>query len=345
MRRSHALSYMYYFCTYFDHHFLPKGLALYRSLKLHCPAFRLWVLCMDDSCYEALSRLDLPDMQLIALEDFERGDEELLRAKQNRTRIEYYFTCTPSLPLFVLNNEPQVDLITYLDADLFFYADPAPLFAELGEDSIAIIEHRLSPGQQEWFKYGIYNVGWLSFRRDEHALACLNRWREQCIDWCYDRVENGRFADQGYLDEWPMRFGHVKVLQHKGANLAPWNLTNYELIASTNTIWVGDQPLIFYHFHGTKKISSWLYDPGFAVYRVKLSEIILHGIYAEYLRVLFEIDHEGFNILPKGQLSESIRYPATKHHQYKQIVKNLRVILKGIIGKEYIFVLNGNVVR
>jgi len=91
---------MRYFCTYFDRNYLPRGLALYRSLQCHCPAFQLWVLCMDAACYETLSALALPDVHLIAREDFEAGDEGLLAAKQTRSLIEYYFTCTPSLPLW-----------------------------------------------------------------------------------------------------------------------------------------------------------------------------------------------------------------------------------------------------
>src|SRR5215813_5304237 len=112
---------MYHFCTYFDHRYLPRGLALYRTLEQHCPSFLLWVLCMDRVCYNALSQIKLPNVRLIALDEFEAADRELLIAKKNRTLIEYYFTCTPSLPLFIFDASREVDCITYLDADLFFF--------------------------------------------------------------------------------------------------------------------------------------------------------------------------------------------------------------------------------
>ena len=131
-----------YFCTYFDRNYLPRGLALYQSLRRHCPAFKLWVLCMDRISHEALTMLELPDVHAIALADYERDDQALLEAKQDRTLIEYYFTCSPSLPLFILANYHDVDLITYLDADLFFFADPTPVFEELGARSTGIIGHR-----------------------------------------------------------------------------------------------------------------------------------------------------------------------------------------------------------
>jgi hypothetical protein len=36
------------------------------------------------------------------------------------------------MTLNLLERESEVDLMTYLDADLFFFADPEPLFQELG---------------------------------------------------------------------------------------------------------------------------------------------------------------------------------------------------------------------
>ena len=65
-------------------------------------------------------------------------------------------------------------------------------------------------------QFGRFNVGMVSFRNDVAGLACLSRWREKCIEWCYDRVEDGKFADQGYLDDWPTEHEGVVVLDMQG---------------------------------------------------------------------------------------------------------------------------------
>src|SRR5690242_19008166 len=111
-----------HYCTYFDRGYLGCGLALYQSLtQRHVAPFILWVLCFDDFTYDVLSKLDQPNLKPVALADFERDDPALLQAKQNRSRVEYYFTCSPSWPLYLLNRYPDIDLITYLDADLYFF--------------------------------------------------------------------------------------------------------------------------------------------------------------------------------------------------------------------------------
>ena len=38
----------------------------------------------------------------------------------------------------------DINLITYLDADLLFYSSFEPIFNEIGNSSIAIIEHRFA---------------------------------------------------------------------------------------------------------------------------------------------------------------------------------------------------------
>src|SRR5690348_2499546 len=134
---------MRYYCTYFDSKYLSKGLALYQSLRRHCcEEFTLWVLCFDDRTYQVLQHLDLSGMRLISSEEFEHSDSELLQAKQNRSRVEYYWTSTPSLLLYVLAHTPEIEMITYLDADLYFYSDPTAIYQEFGEGSILITEHR-----------------------------------------------------------------------------------------------------------------------------------------------------------------------------------------------------------
>ena len=251
---------MRYYCTYFDRHYLLRGLALYRSLKAHAEPFTLWVLCFDDQSYETLAKLAQTDLRPVALADFERGDIELLAAKPTRSKVEYYFTCSPSLPLYLIKNNPEIDIVTYLDADLYFYESPEPIFEELGTDSILIVGHRFPENLRFIEVNGIYNVGLVSFCNDERGRNCLEWWRERCLEWCYDRQEDGKYADQKYLDDWPVRFSGVHVLQNLGAGLAPWNWAGASLQIQHNKILVNGEPLIFFHFSNLKILSSWLYD-------------------------------------------------------------------------------------
>ncbi|HEV3203627.1 MAG TPA: hypothetical protein VGY77_04560 [Gemmataceae bacterium] len=343
---------MYYFCTYFDRRYLPRGLALHRSLMAHCRSFQLWVLCLDEKTFGALTQLNLPGILPINLVDFEKGNAELLRAKQNRSPIEYYFTCTPFLPLFVLKNHPEVEVVTYLDADLFFFADPAPLYAKLNGQSIAITAHRFSKQLPGWDRYGIYNVGWLSFRRDSHGLECLSWWQKRCLEWCFDRVENGRFADQKYLDDWPTRFSGVVVLEHKGANLAPWNFADAQIREVGGRVWVDEDPLVFFHFHNLRQISERVYNPNIADYRVKPSRTLVREVYGPYLRTLFATHRDSTPLLKEAVPVTSLRYGQDDRSATKPVSVPRRVFGKAdhffrvsreILNRNYI-VLWGNCV-
>lgn len=281
-----------YFCTYFDHRYLTRGLSLYHSLQRHCPNFQLWVLCLDEHCHAILKQMDLPEVRLLRLEELETYDTDLAAVKGTRTLVEYYFTCTPALPLFVLHLEASIDLITYVDADLFFFSSLEPAFDEIENGSIAMIAHRFSPALKYMEASGHYNVGWLSFRRDASGLACLNWWRERCIEWCYDRIEDERFADQKYLNAWPEKFSGVIVIQNVGVGLAPWNLAKYSL-SKADEIWMVDnQPLIMFHFQGLRQMTGWLFDTGLYDYRVKSSQVIKEAVYYPYVRQLVEAGRE-----------------------------------------------------
>lgn len=279
-----------YFCTYFDYNYCSLGLALYESLRRHCPSFQLWILCLNEEARAFLSGLALPHVHLISLAEFEFGDLPLQHAKTNRSLIEYYFTCTPSLPLFVLRQAPEADLVTYLDADLFFYADPAQVYSEVGTASIAIIGHRFSKTLGHMEENGIYNVGWLSFRRDANGLACLQWWREQCLAWCHMRHEPGRYADQKYLDTWPQRFQNVKVITHKGANLAMWNLANYRISRRADQVLIDGEPLLFFHFHGLRRPRRWIFSLNAPYYLVRPTPIIARHIFTPYVETLLAIE-------------------------------------------------------
>lgn len=275
-----------HYCTYFDRHYLPYGIALYESLTRHSDEpFVLWVLCFDEETYHVLGQMELVQVRRIALSDFEAGDEALLEAKGNRDRVEYFWTCTPSLPLYIFRENPEIDQVTYLDADLFFYSSPEVIFEEFGDGSILVIEHRFPRELKEREIFGKFNVGLLVFRRDEEGIAALERWRDQCNEWCYRHLEGEKYGDQKYLDQWPERFTNVVILENKGAGLAPWNLSRYELSLQESAIFVDEVPLVFFHFHRFSFFSDTTFAHGSEVYPVENRISPLRNAHLELLYI------------------------------------------------------------
>ena len=173
--------------------------------------------------------------------------------KPTRTQVEYCWTATPAVCAFALENEPELEAITYLDADLMFFRDPEPIWQEFGDDSVLIVPHRYAPQWQAHEETsGTYNVEFMTFRRDERGLEALHWWRDRCLEWCYFRVEDGKMGDQKYLDDWPERFAGVHVLEHPGGGLAPWNVERYELARQNGSVLVDDRELVFYHYHSLR---------------------------------------------------------------------------------------------
>lgn len=276
---------IYNFCTLFDTNYLTRGLALYNSLKMHCNDFHLYIFTFNDKSYDVLKNMNLSKVTLISLNEFE--DEELLKAKPSRSIAEYCWTSTSSTILYVLKNY-KVDSCTYIDADIFFYSSPKPIFDELGDKSILITEHRYSPQYNKDLKAGKYCVQFITFKNDEHGLKALHWWRARCLEWCYAKYEDGKFGDQLYLNDWTERFEGVHVLNHLGGGLAAWNIQQYEFAQKDNKITGIEKStgksfdVIFYHFHYLRFFKNSQIELG----RRTLSHTVLDIFYKPYIKYL-----------------------------------------------------------
>lgn len=279
---------MQYHCTYFDRNYLLRGLALYQSLREVGAEFTLWALCLDDESHATLTELAWPGLVPVSLVDLEAFDPELVAVRPTRTLIEYFFTLTPALPTYLLAQHPEIDVISYLDADLLFYSNPSLVLDELKQGSVLIIPHGFPDHLRHLEVHGKFNVGMVSFRNDAHGRETLARWRRRCIEWCYDRVEDGRFADQRYLDDWPDVHEEVVVLDRPGVGLAPWNFTRFDLDVAHDPPLVDGQPLVYFHFQGFKSLSKRLFDDGLDDYgdMAGTPRQFLYGGYVRRLRRL-----------------------------------------------------------
>lgn len=214
----------YTYTTYFDIHYLPKGMVMIESLRKVSPTSKIIVLCLDDESLRSMKKLSYKRVQLISTKELERKYPKLLIAKKNRPRIEYYWTLTPFLCRYVIETENKG--VVYLDADMVFYESPAEIFAEMGKNSVGICPHRF-PFYNNRSKYsGWFNVGWNVFKNTTSSQAVLLSWSDDCITSC--TVDKNTCGDQKYLDKWPRDFSGVHVIAHPGADCAPLELLRIE---------------------------------------------------------------------------------------------------------------------
>jgi hypothetical protein len=264
---------MLHLTTFFDKNYLSRGLVLYNSLEEFTSDFELYILCLDDFTrdYFEKNKMEFPEVKTLQLKDIEENDADLAIAKSNRSRIEYYFTLSPCLPLYLLKKH-NLSHICSLDADILFLNSPQSLFDKLNEYSIVITPHKFSNEISHLSKFGKYNVSFQIFKNNEIGLSCLQRWKEECIDYCGDEFDevNDRFADQKYLDNWLALYpNEVFVLDDNISGIALWNLNNYKIEKRGNRYFSNNEQMIFYHFHHFKIFNEIWASNGFYEYKAK----------------------------------------------------------------------------
>ncbi|MEP5566528.1 MAG: hypothetical protein ABJN62_01715 [Halioglobus sp.] len=252
--------------------------------------YTLWVLCVDDEAFEVLQALSLPKMRLMRLSDHETDD--LRSVKVDRTRGEYCWTLTPFVPGFVFKSDVTVARVTYLDADLFFLKDPVALFSEFekSKKDVFITDHGYAPEFDRSATSGQFCVQFMIFNR-QGSEPVLTWWGDRCIEWCYSRLEEGKFGDQKYLDDWPVRFdGAVHVCEQQSLMLAPWNAMRFPYGGA-----------VFFHFHELRISSEKLLSTG----NYPLPKPLVKNVYMPYAKelrlVLEDLKDVGFEFRPQAE--------------------------------------------
>lgn len=234
------------FCTLFDSNYASKGIALYLSLEQQTDDFVLYVMGMDRKCQEILNSIGFKHMIVECIDD--NMFPELQKAKTNRTKAEFCWTCG-SVVTHIFFEKYKLPEITYLDSDLMFFANPSIIDQELKSKKASV---GLSPHFIHNTLFGIYCVQYVYFRRDENGVACLNWWKNECLNWCYSKLEDGKYGDQKYLDYMHYRFQGVVDIENRGAGIANWNMEQYEYDFSNNTLSHDGKkwPIVFFHYNG-----------------------------------------------------------------------------------------------
>lgn len=316
-------------CTLFNHYYLDKGLVLYDSLKEVSKDFRIYILCMDDRCFEILTDINYPEIVPIKLSNFE--DDIMIEAKGNRTFGEYCWTCSSSLILYVLESYEE-PICTYIDADMFFYQDPEILINEMrkAEKTVMITPHRFPPINKSMEVNGLYCVEFNTFVNEGNSLKVLRKWKSDCLKCCTAVNDGVHFGDQKYLDTWPQEYPDtVHVCEHPGAGIAPWNIGFYKNLDSNNTVFYKKDnrniPIVFYHYAGISysfrnKVVSGVRD-NIDIIDYKLVD----GLYKDYL---YKLDEKKIFLQTKyGVKFLMLSHPAfNKHKGLKAFLRKFGIL-------------------
>jgi len=319
------------FITLFDKNYLSRGLALYQSLVEHCGDFFLYILAMDSETEEYLKQESLDNRMIISLSQIESFYPELVEIKKERSRAEYCWTLTPYSIQYAIKKY-NLESCTYIDADIFFYGDPKVLIEEAGDNSVIITEHGYTPEYDLTKTSGKYCVQFNYFKNDIYGSKALEWWRQRCKEWCYARVEDGKFGDQKYLDDWTTRFKGVYVPHHIGCGIAPWNMQQYDFFVNDEKIVVSDKitkeqrELIFVHYHHLNKY-SFSKNIVWAFVDYEITEDSKDTLFRQYIKNIIRIE----NTLDSDFISPVYEY--RKRSFLIFFIKN--IINSFFVGKQY----------
>lgn len=229
------------FCTSYGANYIHKGLVLYESLRKVESDFTMYVMAFDKECYDYLKKLNLPQMVVDNFDDIET--DELREIKKERTRSEYCWTVGPLLTEHFIVKY-NLESVAFIDADMMFYTSPKVIFDEIGDNSIAITLHDMD----RVIDQSKYIVQFEFFRNDENGMKCLRWWRDRCIEWCYCRYEDGKYGDQGYLEQFDKLFDKVYVLKNPAACVSIVNIGTLNPVGKSMTYRGKEYPVVIFHY-------------------------------------------------------------------------------------------------
>lgn len=275
------------FCTLLSRDYLHKGLTLYNSLLNYDGHFTLFIFCMEKDSTRILEQIGMKNAVITDMSELEAEDRELLETKDSRSVQEYSWTAKASVMLYVFKHYADIDNIIWLDGDTCFFSDAGPIYREWGSSSILLTEEKYTgPYEEKSRIYGKYQLGFMGFRRDETGIACLEQFRSNVLQWCYNRFEEGKWSDQMYAVNWPEKYKKVQIVKHKGINANPFILYRYvteqdmKIICRDSRVCIEDEEIVLFHFYGFDRYNDREFD--LCHYGSFLSDDALKHIYKPY---------------------------------------------------------------
>lgn len=239
------------FCTIVSHHHLPYAKAVLASLRNYDSKLSLQVLVTDADNSEVRQTDGLRIWTVQEISNSEAFQKLYKRQGHRRESDEFRWALKPVFLCHLLKHD--FEKMIYVDADVFFFSSPLFLFEQLETSSILLTPHWRSIDPLHFddlfalLKDGYFNGGFIGANR--HGVKALEWWAEACTAKMEKSLTLGLYDDQKYLDLLPHEFAGVQVVQHRGCNLAYWNMdTNRRQLQDGKLLINGKFEPVFVHF-------------------------------------------------------------------------------------------------
>lgn len=310
------------FCSYFNKNYLSKFLVLRDSLiNLNCN-FNFYILALDDFTYNFFKNKNFTNIIVCNLNELEKKFPDLNKIKKTRNNIEYYFTLSPYLPIF-LEEKFTLKKLNYIDVDTFFFKNPEFFYNAVDNYSIILIKQNFKK------QYGKFNVGWISYNfLHQDTKKILDKWKIECTDWCYDKVEKNRYADQKYLDYWPLFSKDIIICDPQVTMFSPWDSKNIALVENIENFYC-------YHFQGLK-FSENYFISGIGNFYLNIERKFIKKFYLNYVNLLKKKQiEENLEFTDNFNLRSGLIINPKFHEKILHLIKKIKFYLISIIRMDF----------
>jgi hypothetical protein len=248
--------------TLCSNNYLAQAKVLIDSLNKHNRLFKL-VIGLVDELNDEVDYSFFSPATVIPVKELDLPNLPELYRKYNIVELN---TCVKPTFFKYLKKRYNASNIIYLDPDIKVFSSLNPLLQDFNCFDILLTPHILTPIPQDDFmpqesiflNHGIYNLGFIGLNMASHIVSdFLNWWEERTFSLGFNRLSEGLFVDQLWINLVPLLYPKVKIIREFGYNMAPWNLHERIIIDdndNSSIVLNDNSQLTFYHF------SSYCFD-------------------------------------------------------------------------------------